>query len=189
MPDTVEIQPSGPLHATIRPPGSKSITLRALVCAALAEGESLLIGALDCDDTQSMICALCTLGITIERDPSGETIRVVGCGGRLPVGDCPDFRLNENGTVPFDATAEPREFFAADSGATARFLTALLALGRGTYRIDGSPRMRERPMSGLLDALGQLGAKAVSQVAKDRLPLVVYGRGLRGGHTTVAGNI
>jgi 3-phosphoshikimate 1-carboxyvinyltransferase len=169
MPDVIEIQPSGPLRATIRPPGSKSITIRALVCAALADGETRLTGALDCEDTQAMICALRGLGVVVEHDPAAETIRVVGCGEKLP---------DERGDV-----------FVANSGATARFLTAVLTLGRGTHRLDGSSRMQQRPVSGLLEALGQLGADAVSERGNGCLPVVVRGRGLRGGRTTVAGNI
>ena len=84
MPDIVEIQPTGPIRATIRPPGSKSITNRALVCAALAEGESLLTGALDSEDTRVMIEALRRLGIAVEHDSAAATIHVTGCGGRIP---------------------------------------------------------------------------------------------------------
>ena len=77
--DTVEIRPTGPLRATIRPPGSKSITNRALVCAALAEGESVLTGALDSEDTRVMIEALRRLGIAVEHDPAAAS----GPRGRL----------------------------------------------------------------------------------------------------------
>ena len=107
MPDAIEIRPTGPLRATIRPPGSKSITNRALVCAALAEGESLLTGALDSEDTRVMIEALRRLGIAVEHDPAAATIRVVGCGGRLP--------------------ADEADLYVANSGTTMRFLTAMLA--------------------------------------------------------------
>ena len=133
MPDAIEIQPTGPLRATIRPPGSKSITNRALVCAALAEGESLLTGALDSEDTRVMIEALGRLGIVVEHDPAAATVRVVGCGGQLP--------------------AREADLYVANSGTTARFLTAVCALGQGTYRLDGTPRMRERPIADLLGAL------------------------------------
>ena len=169
MIETIEIRPTGPVQATIRPPGSKSITNRALVCAAMAEGESILSGALDSEDTQVMIAALRRLGVAIEHDPTTATLRVVGCGGRIPVDEA--------------------ELQVANSGTTARFLTAMLALGHGVYRLDGTPRMRERPIQDLLDALRQLGADAVSEQGNGCPPVVVRGRGLRGGRATIAGDI
>ncbi len=167
MTDRIEIQPTGPLRATVRPPGSKSITNRALVCAALAEGQSTLVGALDSDDTRLMMDGLRRLGLALEHDPAGRTIRVTGCGGRLP--------------------AAAADLFAGNSGTTVRFLTALVALGHGTFRLDGSPRMRERPIQDLLDALGQLGVEAVSERGTGCPPVVVCTVGLRGGRAEVAG--
>jgi 3-phosphoshikimate 1-carboxyvinyltransferase len=169
MRDTIEIQPTGPLHGFIRPPGSKSITNRALVCAALAEGESVLTGALDSEDTRVMIDALRRLGIGIEHDPDTSTIRVAGCGGLVPTSEA--------------------ELYVANSGTTARFLTAVASLGHGTYRLDGTPRMRERPIQDLLDALRQLGGEAVSEAGNGCPPVIVRGRGLRGGRATVAGDV
>lgn len=169
MTDTIEIQPTGSLRGSIRPPGSKSITNRAMICAALADGESLLTGALDSEDTRVMIESLRRLGIAVEHDSGAATIRVVGCGGRLPSGHA--------------------DLYVANSGTTVRFLTAMLALGQGTYRLDGTPRMRQRPIEDLLDALRQLGADAVSESPGGCPPVVVRGRGLRGGRATVAGNI
>ncbi len=169
MLDAIEIQPTGPLRATIRPPGSKSITNRALVCAALAEGESLLTGALESEDTEVMMKALGRLGIVVEHDPAAATVRVVGCGGQLP--------------------AREADLYVANSGTTARFLTAVCALGQGTYRLDGTPRMRERPIADLLGALRQLGADAVSERDNGCLPVVVRGSGLRGGRAVLAGSV
>ncbi len=169
MVDHVEIRPSGPVSGSIRPPGSKSITNRALVCAALAEGESVLCGALDCDDTQVMIEALRRLGIGIEHDTAAAIVRVAGRGGELAAGEV--------------------ELFAADSGTTARFLAAVCALGRGTYRIDGSPQLRRRPMADLLDALRQLGTEAASASGNGGLPVEIRGRGLPGGRATMAGDV
>jgi 3-phosphoshikimate 1-carboxyvinyltransferase len=167
--DVIEIRPTGPLHGTIRPPGSKSITNRALVCAALAEGESLLAGALDSEDTRVMIESLGRLGIAVEHDPATAAIRVGGCGGQLPT--------------------KQADLYAANSGTTLRFLTAMLSLGHGVFRLDGTARMRERPIEDLLDALRQLGADAVSQSPGGCPPVVIRGRGLRGGRATVAGSI
>jgi 3-phosphoshikimate 1-carboxyvinyltransferase len=169
MADTLEIRPGGPLRGTIRPPGSKSITNRALVCAALAEGQSLLDGVLDSDDTRAMIEALPRLGIPVEHDRANATVQVVGCGGRLP--------------------ATKADLFVGNSGTTIRFLTAMLSLGQGTYRLDGTPRMRERPIGDLLDALQKLGADVMSEQASGCPPVIVRGRGLAGGRATVAGDI
>jgi 3-phosphoshikimate 1-carboxyvinyltransferase len=169
MLDAIEIEPTGPLRASVRPPGSKSITNRALVCAALAEGESRLSGALDSEDTRVMIGALRQLGIPVEHDPGAATVRVVGRGGQIP--------------------ANEADLYVANSGTTARFLTAMCALGHGTYRLDGTPRMQERPIGDLLDALRQLGGEAVSERNNGCLPVVVRGRGLRGGRAVPAGNV
>lgn len=169
MAETIEIQPSGPVRGSIRPPGSKSITNRALVCAALADGESLLTGALDSEDTRVMIEALGRLGIEVRHDPVAATIRVAGCGGRLP--------------------AREADLFVANSGTTMRFLTALVTLGHGVYRIDGTARMRERPIRDLIEALGRLGADVRSQADNGCPPVVIQAAGLPGGQAQIAGNI
>jgi 3-phosphoshikimate 1-carboxyvinyltransferase len=168
--DAIEIHPvSRPLDATIRPPGSKSLTNRALVAAALADGPSELRGALDSEDTRVMIDGLRRLGIAVDHEAARQTIRVAGCSGRLP--------------------ATSADLFAANSGTTIRFLTALVALGHGTYRLDGSARMRERPIEDLLSALGQLGVDARCENGSGCPPVVVRATGLRGGRAKVRGDI
>ncbi|MGA2034286.1 MAG: 3-phosphoshikimate 1-carboxyvinyltransferase [Thermoguttaceae bacterium] len=169
MTDFLEIRPSGAVRGSIRPPGSKSITNRALVCAALARGESTLTGVLDCDDTRVMIDGLRQLGLVIEHEPGRQAIRMVGCGGRPP--------------------AAGAELMVGNSGTTVRFLTALVTLGHGRFRLDGTPRMRERPIQDLLHALEQLGAAAVSALGSGCPPVVVQAAGLPGGRATVAGNL
>jgi 3-phosphoshikimate 1-carboxyvinyltransferase len=169
MPDRLEIVPCGPLDASLRPPGSKSITNRALVCAALAAGESTLRGALDSEDTRVMVECLRRLNIDVEFEPPADTIRVEGCGGRLPAGAA--------------------ELFVANSGTTVRFLTALCTLGCGTYRLDGVPRMHRRPIADLLAALAQLGADARSENDNGCPPVVVRADGLAGGRTVIRGDI
>ncbi len=169
MTDFVEIQPSGPLRARIRPPGSKSITNRALVCAALAQGESRLTGALESDDTRVMIEGLRQFGVAVEHDRGARTIRVTGCDGRLP--------------------AASADLMLGNSGTTVRFLTAMATLGHGVYRLDGTPRMRERPIQDLLDALRQLGASAVSERDNGCPPVLVRATGLPGGRSEVGGHI
>jgi 3-phosphoshikimate 1-carboxyvinyltransferase len=169
MPNTIEIQPTAAIRATVRPPGSKSITNRALVCAALADGPSTLIGALDCDDTRVMIDALGKLGVDVRHNRDEATIELVGCGGRIPTGNA--------------------GLYVANSGTTVRFLTAMLTLGQGMYRLDGTRRMQERPISDLLDALRQLGGDAISEVGNGCPPVVVRAHGLQGGRAMVAGNV
>jgi 3-phosphoshikimate 1-carboxyvinyltransferase len=165
----LEIQPSGPIRGSIRPPGSKSITNRALVCTALAEGESLLTGALDSEDTQLMAAALKQLGITVEHNPQSRSLRVSGGGGKIPA---PEARL-----------------YVGNSGTTVRFLTAMVTLGRGVYRLEGKPRMAKRPIQDLLDALRQLGVDAISEFATGCPPVMVHGEGLSGGSAAIAGNV
>ncbi|MGA2064240.1 MAG: 3-phosphoshikimate 1-carboxyvinyltransferase [Thermoguttaceae bacterium] len=169
MTNSREIRPSGPLRARIRPPGSKSITNRAMVCAALADGPSLLTGALASDDTRVMIEGLRQLGVAVAEDPAEAVIRIAGCGGRLP--------------------AASADLMVGNSGTTLRFLTAVAALGHGTFRLDGNQRMRERPVQDLLDALGQLGVEARSELGTGCPPVVVRAAGLRGGRAEVAGSI
>lgn len=168
-PSQVEIEPRGPIRATVHPPGSKSITNRALACAALAQGSSTLVGALDSDDTHVMIDSLRRVGIAIDEDPAARTLRVFGCGGRWP--------------------SSGADLYVGNSGTTARFLTALLTLGHGTYRLDGTPRMRERPIADLLEALAQLGTEATSEFDTGCPPVVVRARGLPGGKAIVRGDV
>jgi 3-phosphoshikimate 1-carboxyvinyltransferase len=158
-----------PIVATVRPPGSKSITNRALVCAALAEGRSILTGALQSDDTRVMIDSLRRMGISVGSDESGETLHVDGCDGRPP--------------------AAGGELFVGNSGTTIRFLAAVAALGQGRFRLDGVPRMRERPIGDLLDALGQLGSRARSENDDARPPVVIDAAGLAGGIARVRGDL
>src|SRR3954451_1673991 len=159
--NTAAIAPiSGPLAATVVPPGSKSITNRALVAAALATGRSTLRGALVADDTEAMMDCLRRLGVDV--GTAGDTVTVDGTSGRIP------------------ATAA--ELDVRQSGTTARFMAPVAALGRGRYRLDGAPRVRERPMADLVQALRSLGA----EVSGDRLPFTIEASGLAGGSVLVA---
>lgn len=169
FPDKLEIQLSGPINAAVRPPGSKSITNRAMICAALADGRSILTGALDSEDTRVMFEALGVLGIPLSLDPQARVITVTGCGGRLP--------------------AARGDLYVANSGTTARFLAAVLTLGEGTYRLDGSERMRERPIQDLIVALRQLGAEVQSDMDTGCPPLLIRAHGLAGGKATVQGSV
>lgn len=144
---------AAPLDAVVRVPGSKSITNRALVVAALAEGTSVLEGVLFADDTEAMLESLGRLGVALDIDRRSETVTVVGTGGRLPPG--------------------PIELDARMSGTTARFLAPLLASGPGPYRLDGAEQMRARPMGDGLDALVRLGAAVATQDQPGHLPATI----------------
>jgi 3-phosphoshikimate 1-carboxyvinyltransferase len=171
MSDTIEIQPAaGPIHASIRPPGSKSITNRALICAALAEGESRLEGALQSDDTRVMIDSLIRLGVYIE--PAGWQGNYIGVSG-------------SSGKIP----AANADLFVGNSGTTIRFLTPTVALGNGTFRLDGVPRMRQRPIGDLLTSLRKLGVDARSERGNDCPPVIVNAQGLPGGKVQVRGDV
>ena len=163
--DSLEIQPlQKPLDAEISVPGSKSYTNRALLITALANGESHLIGALFSDDTDYMVQALRKLGVSIEADPKAASFVVAGNGGRIPV--------------------DGAELYIGNSGTTSRSITSYVALGNGTFIIDGDAPMRQsRPMADLLDALGQLGIDARSRFANGCLPIEVQAKGFRGGKT------
>ncbi|QDT15890.1 3-phosphoshikimate 1-carboxyvinyltransferase [Alienimonas californiensis] len=167
LPDPLPITPvEGFGGATLRPPGSKSLTNRALAVAALAEGTSTLTGVLDSDDTRVMLNALTALGLDVDHNPVAATVRITGCGGELPANDA--------------------GLFCENSGTSIRFLTALIAAaGRGTYRLDGVARMRQRPIGDLVDALNQLGAEVTCDLANGCPPLTVHTTGLSGGTATV----
>ncbi|MCC6509453.1 MAG: 3-phosphoshikimate 1-carboxyvinyltransferase [Pirellulaceae bacterium] len=167
----VDMATCGPVVGSIRPPGSKSLTNRALVLAALARGTSKLTGVLDSEDTQVMIEAWRKLGIVIDGDVEQGHLNIQGCGGNLP-----------------QRTAE---LFIGNSGTTIRFLTAALAACQGEFTLDGIARMRERPIGDLLVALRQLGAnvQSLNSMRADCPPVKVSARGLSGGVARVAGNI
>lgn len=152
MLDPLPVQPvDAPVDATVTLPGSKSITNRALVCAALADGTSVLRGVLDADDTVAMVEALRTLGVEVTTSDNAE-LTVTGATDRRA------------GAVD-----------ARQSGTTARFLLPLLALGEGTSTLDGDPQLRDRPMGATFDALRAAGVRVEEQGGAGRLPVTVAG--------------
>jgi 3-phosphoshikimate 1-carboxyvinyltransferase len=168
LPDPYPIEPlTKPPNCTITVPGSKSITNRALILAALAKGKCTLRGALWADDTQVMVDSLNKLGIKTTPSKPDENsncdIEVEGQGGEIP--------------------AKKAELYVGNAGTAARFLTALVCLGHGEYRISGDPRMNERPMKDLFEALKSVGVEIDSP--NDRLPATIRSKGLRGGVVTV----
>jgi 3-phosphoshikimate 1-carboxyvinyltransferase len=164
--DALEIRPFvRPPAAAVTVPGSKSITNRALLLAALADGRSELRGALFSDDTRYMVAALHALGVTVVADEAAGRITVDGCAGRWP--------------------AAHAELFVGNAGTAMRFLTAALCLGHGRYRIDGSARMRERPIGELVVALKQLQVD-IECTGTGTPPVVVEADGLPGGATELS---
>jgi len=147
-PAYLDLAPVARVAGTIALPGSKSISNRALLLAALADGETELLGVLESDDTERMLEALRTLGVAwTRRAPGGYLVR--GAGGPFPV--------------------RSAELFLGNAGTAFRPLTAVLALCGGTYRLSGTPRMHERPIGDLVDALRALGAE-IRYVGRDGFP-------------------
>jgi len=157
----------GAVRGVVEAPGSKSLTNRALLTAALAQGESLLSGALFSDDTRYMSQALLSAGVEVDADEAGSQFRVVSRGG---------------GPGP---VAEP--IFVGNAGTAMRFLCSYFALGEGTYVLDGAPRMRERPIQELVDALNQLGGRVEAAPGTGCPPVRIEAIGLRGGLAKIPG--
>jgi 3-phosphoshikimate 1-carboxyvinyltransferase len=166
LPDLIEIVPlDQPVRAEITVPGSKSITNRALILAALADGETVLRGALWSEDTQIMVECLQELGfmVNVEPDPAepcNRTITVYGNGGAVP---------------PGSTEAQPMELFVGNAGTAARFLAAFVCLGKGVYRLSGVARMHERPQAALFQALRELGYRVEAEFDNEKLPVRIYG--------------
>jgi 3-phosphoshikimate 1-carboxyvinyltransferase len=147
-PEYLDLQPIRAVRGTVRLPGSKSITNRTLLLAALAQGRTTLCDVLDSDDTRYMLEALRKLGVDWTAD--GERrVTLHGVGGLFP--------------------GRQAELFLGNAGTAVRMLTAVLGLCGGEYRIDGVPRMHERPIGDLVDALRQLGA-SIDYLGNDGFP-------------------
>jgi 3-phosphoshikimate 1-carboxyvinyltransferase len=168
FPDELEIEPlDGPVDATVHVPGSKSVTNRALLIAALTDGASTIRNTLFSDDSYWLMHALVRLGFAVSANrKSGET-SIIGQNSIIPKSDV--------------------EVFVGNAGTVARFLPPALALGEGPYVVDGAPRMRERPVGDLVDAMRLLGAGVGYAEEDGRFPLRVEGGGIRGGTARVRG--
>lgn len=172
--DALPILPlTRPPHALVRVPGSKSITNRALVLAALASRQTAcsLSGVLHSEDTEVMAAALAKLGFSL-------TCHWNEC--RIDIA-----RNSTERVIP----ADNADLYVANSGTSMRFLTALVALGEGRYCLDGVPRMRERPIEDLLEALNLMGARAVGVHGNGCPPVVIEAAGLQGGTVRIRGDI
>lgn len=158
----IEIIPIAQADLTLEVPGSKSLTQRALIAAALAKGTSTLIGPLVSEDTEHSSRALMQLGANIER---GENWRIDGLGGAIGV------------------STEP--LFLGNNGTATRFLTSVVALGTSEYLIDGDERMRQRPIGPLMAALRGWGVDIASVSGGECPPLRIRGGGLQGGKSVL----
>ncbi|MCI9562127.1 MAG: 3-phosphoshikimate 1-carboxyvinyltransferase [Clostridia bacterium] len=140
-------------NITVRVDGSKSITARAMLIAALAEGESTLSGAQFSDDCATFLKCLNALGIKSE--VNGTTVKITGCGGKLAVNQA--------------------EINVGSAGTAARFLPAFLAFQSGKFKVDSSAQMKNRPVEPLITALTQLGARFTFLEKENSFPFIIEG--------------
>ncbi len=163
-----EIRPRGPINATVRIPGSKSISHRALIAASLSEGTSRIGNLVECEDTLYTLNALRKLGVKISKKE--RVLTVSGTGGQFP------------------PSPGVKSIFLGNSGTSYRLLLSIVALARGDFLLTGSQRMKERPVGGLVQALKRLGMDA-SWTGQDNFPPVyIKAKGLRGGQVKVEGD-
>ena len=177
LPGSVEVLPGGPVTGTVRPPGSKSLTNRALICAAFAQGQSVLRGALQSEDTEVMIDALSSIGVGVEVSDGGRTLIVDG----LPAGSAVQ-----------DLVAAPKlkELYIANSGTTVRFLAAALSALGGQFRLHGVDRMHQRPIGDLIAAISPVIHGSIEAVSPSGCPPVdIRSRGWRDVEIEVGGTV
>eukprot|EP00250_Pteridium_aquilinum_P003464 c1377_g1_i1 orf=271-1854(+) len=174
--EDIVLQPVTDISGKLKLPGSKSLSNRILLLAALSEGTTEVENLLDSDDVRYMIGALKTLGLDVQEDRAAKKATIVGCGGRFPVGE----------------TEQSVPLFLGNAGTAMRPLTAAVTVagGHASYTLDGVARMRERPIGDLVDGLKQLGAD-VDCIMDTRCPpvLVKAGGGLSGGKVRLSGAI
>jgi len=161
----IEVKPLGHCDGAVTVPGSKSYTHRALIVSSLADGESFLFNGLRCEDTEHTARGLIKFGVDVRWE--SDHVRVLGKGGMFRAAD--------------------EKIDVGNSGTTMRFLTALAALKTGITLLDGSERMRKRPMGELLGGLEELGVKAYSQKGDNCPPVIVESQGLTGGTARIEG--
>ena len=158
----------GPIDADVRIPGSKSLTNRALLVAALADGESLLENALSCEDSDIFSTCLCQLGIPVKAESASASFRVGGLGGTVP--------------------SRRANLFVGNAGTAARFITALLSLVEGEYCLDGVSAMRRRPMGELLRILRGQGCEIVFGSDDGCMPFTLKSKRFEGGRICMQSN-
>jgi 3-phosphoshikimate 1-carboxyvinyltransferase len=168
------VTPIQSLDGTVTLPGSKSLSNRCLLLAALSEGSTRVENLLESDDIRYMLEALDTLHVPVERDAEDKTaVTVTGQGG-------PIHSPTEESTL---------ELFLGNAGTAMRPLAAALCMGRGSFVLDGVPRMRERPIADLIDGLRQLGADASCVEETGCPPVTIKADGLEGGVASISGKM
>ncbi|XP_008813028.2 3-phosphoshikimate 1-carboxyvinyltransferase 2 [Phoenix dactylifera] len=176
MATEIVLQPIKEISGTVKLPGSKSLSNRILLLAALSEGTTVVDNLLDSDDVRYMLAALRTLGLPVEDDSAMKRATVVGCGGQFPVGK----------------DSKEVQLFLGNAGTAMRPLTAAVtaAGGNASYILDGVPRMRERPIGDLVTGLKQLGADVDCFLGTNCPPVRVNAMGgLPGGKVKLSGSI
>lgn len=168
--ESLTLQPINKVNGEVNLPGSKSVSNRALLLAALASGTTRLTNLLDSDDIRHMLNALSKLGVSYRLSDDKTVCEVEGLG------------------KPFQAT-DALELFLGNAGTAMRPLAAALCLGQGEVILTGEPRMKERPIGHLVDALRQAGAKVEYLENDNYPPLKIFGTGLKGGTVEIDGSI
>jgi 3-phosphoshikimate 1-carboxyvinyltransferase len=167
--ETLTIKPIESLNGVVTLPGSKSLSNRCLLLAALSKGNTRVDNLLESDDIRYMLDALDTLQVPVDRH-SAESVTVTGQAG------------------PIDA-AEPVNLFLGNAGTAMRPLAAALCMGNGDFVLDGVPRMRERPIADLVDGLQQLGAKVDCVAETGCPPVTIHAKGVKGGRALISGKM
>lgn len=174
----VEVIPGGRVDGRIRPPGSKSLTNRALICAAFADGPSMLHGALHSEDTSVMIDAVRAIGVEIDASDGGRTLQV-----RTP-------GIAATASHDGDTVTDRIDMFIANSGTSIRFLTAALSAAGGSYLLHGVPRMHQRPIGDLVEAISPVIDGEIKAISEGQCPPVqIASGGWNGSDLSVAGSI
>ena len=164
------LEPIKKIEGTVTLPGSKSMSNRILLLAALAEGKTKVLNLLDSDDIRYMVGALEKLGLEITEDRENNILEIVGCAGKIPV--------------------EGAELFLGNAGTAMRPLTAAVAAaGKGTFVLDGVERMRERPIEDLIVGLKQLGVDAECTLGTGCPPVKIEANGIPGGRVEIKGSV
>ncbi len=162
--ETLTVTPIKSLDGTVTLPGSKSLSNRCLLLAALSEGETRVDNLLESDDIRYMLEALDTLKVPVDKH-SSESVTVTGQAG-------PINSPNQEENV---------DLFLGNAGTAMRPLAAALCMGEGKFVLDGVPRMRERPIADLIDGLQQLGADVTCVEETGCPPVTINAKGLKGG--------
>lgn len=168
--EQLTLEPIATISGTVNLPGSKSVSNRALLLAALAQGETTLTNLLDSDDIRHMLSALKALGVNTELSDDRTRCKVQGLGGPL-------------------SSEQALTLFLGNAGTAMRPLCAALCLGVGEFELTGEPRMEERPIGALVDALRQAGAEVTYLKNDDYPPVKIKGTGLRGGKVEIDGSV